>query len=138
MQRHTQSVENCKRYVCSPQALPGPPSAPADRVRLFTGYLLFYTQEHTRIWVKQKREEQAGGTRSFGHRRRRRRGGTIYTLTIIGQIEGHQALPENIKTTKYEHVIPLLAAVEESEEIDGCCCSTRSAGILRQGLPSRN
>ena len=45
--------------------------------------------------------------------------GTIYTLTIIGQIEGHQALPENIKTTKYEHVIPLLAAVEESEEIDG-------------------
>jgi len=45
--------------------------------------------------------------------------GTIYTLTIIGQIEGHQALPENIKTTKYEHVIPLLAAVEESEDIDG-------------------
>ena len=45
--------------------------------------------------------------------------GTIYTLTIIGQIEGHQVLPETVKTTKYEHVIPLLAAVEESEEIDG-------------------
>ena len=45
--------------------------------------------------------------------------GNIYTLTIIGQIEGHQTLPETVKTTKYEHVIPLLAAVEESEDIDG-------------------
>ena len=45
--------------------------------------------------------------------------GTIYTLTIVGQIEGHQVLPETVKTTKYEHVLPLLAAVEESEEIDG-------------------
>ena len=55
--------------------------------------------------------------------------GTIYTLTIIGQIEGHQALPENIKTTKYEHVIPLLAAVEESEEIDGLLGGGHSIGI---------
>ena len=46
--------------------------------------------------------------------------GSIYTLTIVGQIEGHQALPENVKTTKYEHVLPLLASVEESEEIEGC------------------
>ena len=34
--------------------------------------------------------------------------GNIYTLTIIGQVEGHQVLPENCKTTKYEHVLPLL------------------------------
>ena len=54
--------------------------------------------------------------------------GTIYTLTIIGQIEGHQALPENIKTTKYEHVIPLLAAVEESEEIDGLLLLLNTVG----------
>ena len=33
----------------------------------------------------------------------------IYTLTIIGQVEGHQVLPENVKSTKYEHVLPLLA-----------------------------
>ena len=45
--------------------------------------------------------------------------GNIYTLTIIGQIEGHQAQPETIKTTKYEHVLPLLATIEESEDIDG-------------------
>ena len=34
--------------------------------------------------------------------------GNIYTLTIIGQVEGHQVLPENVKTTKYEHVLPTL------------------------------
>lgn len=45
--------------------------------------------------------------------------GTIHTLTIVGQIEGHQVLPPNTKSTKYEHVMPLLAAIEESEDIDG-------------------
>lgn len=45
--------------------------------------------------------------------------GTIHTLTIVGQIEGHQVLPSNAKSTKYEHIMPLLATVEESEEIDG-------------------
>ena len=54
--------------------------------------------------------------------------GTIYTLTIIGQIEGHQVLPETVKTTKYEHVIPLLAAVEESEEIDGLLLLLNTVG----------
>jgi len=44
---------------------------------------------------------------------------SIHCLTIIGQIEGHQVLPEDTKTTKYEHVMPLLAAVEESPEIKG-------------------
>ena len=44
--------------------------------------------------------------------------GNIYTLTVIGQIEGHQTLPETAKTTKYEHVLPLLAGIEESDEID--------------------
>ena len=38
----------------------------------------------------------------------------IYCLTIIGEIEGHNVLPEQTKTTKYEHVIPQLVAVEES------------------------
>lgn len=45
--------------------------------------------------------------------------GTIQCLTIIGQIEGHQILPEDTKTTKYEHILPLIAAVEESPEIKG-------------------
>ena len=41
--------------------------------------------------------------------------GNIYTLTIIGQVEGHQVLPETCKTTKYEHILPLLALTD--------CCS---------------
>ena len=45
--------------------------------------------------------------------------GSIHCLTIVGQIEGHQILPEDTKTTKYEHILPLLAAVEESREIRG-------------------
>lgn len=45
--------------------------------------------------------------------------GSIHCLTIVGQIEGHQLLPEDAKTTKYEHILPLIAAVEESPEIDG-------------------
>lgn len=45
--------------------------------------------------------------------------GTVYCLTVIGQIEGHSLLPNTVKTTKYEHVLPLLAALDESEEIDG-------------------
>lgn len=43
----------------------------------------------------------------------------IHCLTIVGQIEGHQLLPEDVKTTKYEHVLPLIAAIEESAEIEG-------------------
>ena len=54
--------------------------------------------------------------------------GTIYTLTIIGQIEGHQVAPETVKTTKYEHVLPLLAAIEESEEIDGLLLLLNTVG----------
>lgn len=49
----------------------------------------------------------------------RNRHGTVHCLTIIGQIEGHTMAPQNTKSTKYEHVLPLLAAIEESEEVDG-------------------
>ena len=45
--------------------------------------------------------------------------GTFYCLSIIGQIEGHYILDSNQKTTKYDHVIPLLVALEESEKVDG-------------------
>ncbi len=44
---------------------------------------------------------------------------SIYCLTIIGQVEGHYILDNTQKTTKYDHVIPTLVALEESEEIDG-------------------
>ena len=52
----------------------------------------------------------------------------IYTLTIIGQIEGHQVAPETVKTTKYEHILPLLAGIEESDEIDGLLLLLNTVG----------
>lgn len=43
----------------------------------------------------------------------------IKLLTIIGEIEGHEAVSGNTKATKYEHLLPMLAQIEDSEEIDG-------------------
>lgn len=45
--------------------------------------------------------------------------GTFYCLSIIGQIEGHYVLDQNQKATKYDHILPLLVSLEESEKIDG-------------------
>lgn len=52
----------------------------------------------------------------------------IYCLTIIGEIEGHNVLPEQSKTTKYEHIIPQLVAVEESQEIEGLLVILNTVG----------
>ena len=54
--------------------------------------------------------------------------GMIQCLTIIGQVEGHQVMPEDTTTTKYEHVMPLLAAVEEYEEIKGLLILLKTVG----------
>ena len=54
--------------------------------------------------------------------------GTVYCLTVIGQIEGHSLLPNTVKTTKYEHIMPLLAAVEESEDIKGLLILLNTVG----------
>lgn len=60
---------------------------------------------------------------------------TIHCLTIIGQIEGHYILPATNKTTKYEHVIPQLLAVEQDPDIEGwSSSSTRWAATWRPGL----
>ena len=55
----------------------------------------------------------------FGSAMTRTAKGNVYCLTIIGQIEGHVAASNGTKTTKYEHVLPLLAKLEESDEVDG-------------------
>lgn len=64
----------------------------------------------------------------------------IQVLTIIGQIEGHQVLAEENKTTKYEHVLPLLAAVEQSPEVKGLLILVNTVGgeTSRRVLPSRS
>lgn len=55
----------------------------------------------------------------FGAALTRTKQGNVYCLSIVGQIEGHMTAPSGTKTTKYEHVLPLLAKLEESEEVDG-------------------
>lgn len=52
----------------------------------------------------------------------------IHCLTIIGQVEGHQVLPEDSKSTKYEHVMPLIAAIEESKEIGALLIMLNTVG----------
>ncbi|NLA25908.1 MAG: hypothetical protein GX878_00785, partial [Firmicutes bacterium] len=52
----------------------------------------------------------------------------IYALTIIGQIEGHLTLPPQNKTTKYEHVIPQLVAVEQNPKIEGLLVLLNTVG----------
>ncbi len=54
--------------------------------------------------------------------------GSIYVLTIIGQIEGHSLLPATAKTTKYEHILPLLTSIEESGEVEGVLVLVNSLG----------
>lgn len=68
-------------------------------------------------------DENTGGLAQqivdFGSALTRTPHGSVYCLTIIGQIEGHSNAPDQTKTTKYEHVLPLLAKLEEAEEVDG-------------------
>lgn len=52
----------------------------------------------------------------------------IHCITIIGQIEGHILLPPQNKTTKYEHIIPQIVAVEESPEIEGLLLILNTVG----------
>ena len=52
----------------------------------------------------------------------------IHCLTIIGQIEGHYLLPQSNKTTKYEHIIPLLVSIEEDDRIDGLLILLNTVG----------
>ena len=60
--------------------------------------------------------------------RRREESSPIQLLTIIGEVEGHECLAANSKTTKYEHVIPMLAAVEENPQIRGLLVLINTVG----------
>ena len=78
--------------------------------------------------TKNENNEQNEQIRELGLDISKTSKGNIYTLTIIGQIEGHQVLPDTVKTTKYEHILPLLAGLEESEEIDGLLLLLNTVG----------
>ena len=67
----------------------------------------------------EKREKQADRLIETGNVVTENKGTRLHCLSIIGQVEGHYLLGDNQKTTKYEHILPLLMAIEENEEIDG-------------------
>lgn len=77
---------------------------------------------------QQERQEERRDIEELGSAVIRTQRGTIHTLTIVGQVEGHQLLPPSAKTTKYEHVLPLLAMVEESDEIDALLVLLNTVG----------
>lgn len=75
-----------------------------------------------------KNEEAAASDFETGSITVEKNGHFIHCLTIIGQIEGHYILPSQNKTTKYEHVIPQLVAIEESKEIEGLLIILNTVG----------
>ena len=58
----------------------------------------------------------------------------VELLTVIGEIEGHESAPSNSKTTKYEHVLPKLALIEDDEEIEGLLILNTVGGDVEAGL----
>ena len=66
--------------------------------------------------------------KDFGSITKQGSGHTIHCLAVIGQIEGHYILSNNEKTTKYEHVLPQLAAIEESRDIHGLLIMLNTMG----------
>ena len=80
--------------------------------------LVFYMAENQDELEKYGQPEQ----------RRREKSSPIQLLTIIGEVEGHECLAANSKTTKYEHVIPMLAAVEENPQIRGLLVLINTVG----------
>lgn len=73
----------------------------------------------------EKEQEQREAIKETGELSLSRR---IHLLTVIGEVEGHECLPGNSKTTKYEHVLPKLAAIEDSLEIDGLLILLNTVG----------
>lgn len=73
-------------------------------------------------------EKKSENIKDYGIARLNGRHGNIYCLSVIGQIEGHSVLPQDTKTTKYEHIIPMLVSVEEDENIDGMLILLNTVG----------
>ena len=85
---------------------------------------------------KQSCQEENGGQagensqniKDFGMTNLENPRGNIHCLTIVGQVEGHMLLPSQNKSTKYEHVLPLLVSVEQDEKVDGLLVLLNTVG----------
>lgn len=98
-----------------------PKDLPEEDIKIFQGKNASSSQEEApQDPCEEQRRDGGVTTKSDGK--------TIHCLTIIGQIEGHYILPSQNKTTKYEHVIPQIVAVEEDPEIDGLLILLNTVG----------
>ena len=76
--------------------------------------------ERTEEKKEQRESIKENGEISLSH--------NIHLLSVIGEIEGHECLSANAKTTKYEHVLPRLAAIEDSPDIEGLLILLNTVG----------
>ena len=97
------------------------------------GYQGFLAEETPRVEPSKKKrsnpeESSSGASSSIDPNKVPNAKSAIHTLVIIGQIEGHMVLPAQNKTTKYEHVIPQLVAIEENRDIKGLLLVLNTVG----------
>ena len=82
------------------------------------------SEEQEKEKSQDKKIEEFGQTVLENNEKRKK----IHLLTIIGEIEGHECLSPQTKTTKYEHVLPQLAAIEDNQEIEGILILINTVG----------
>jgi ATP-dependent protease ClpP protease subunit len=74
------------------------------------------------------RNDEVDSIKEYGQTIVKDGGATICLISIIGEVEGHECLPSNSKTTKYEHVLPKLAEIEDNSNIDGVLLLLNTVG----------
>ena len=77
---------------------------------------------------EKEKNDQLDDTIELGVARIKNSRGNFHCITIIGQIEGHTSLNPQVKTTKYEHIIPELVSIEENDDIDGLLIILNTVG----------
>lgn len=97
------------------------------------GGLITETEKREKDELREEKEQVVGEYQraqivDMGSTTTRTDKNVIHCLTIVGQIEGHQILPAETKSTKYEHVMPQLTAIEESDEIEGLLILLNTVG----------
>lgn len=91
-------------------------------------YHSFYSMDEDTSLENQESEQESKLSTELSSITVEKNGAFIHCITIIGQIEGHYILPSQNKTTKYEHIIPQLVAIEESDSIDGLLLILNTVG----------
>ena len=109
-------IVNDNPIVAPPGTNPEKPNEPLPQV------------EHSKKMVKAKKVDTLDNIQELGTTEIPTAKTNIHVMTIIGQVEGHMVLPSQNKTTKYEHIMPQLVAIEQSPDIDGLLLLLNTVG----------